>query len=107
LPSTVPELPPAGEAEEAPAATHWVRRELLIALVAAFVGFVAAPLAIYAVGHAFLGSYNRGGAGQLLADFMNGLAHGSPVFWAVAVGPYVMTLLARILYEQARPPERT
>jgi hypothetical protein len=100
LPSTVPELQPADEAE-APAATHWVRRELLIALVAAFVGFVAAPLAIYAVGHAFLGSY-RGGAGQLLADFMNGLAHGSPVFWAVAVGPYVMTLLARILYQQAR-----
>ena len=34
--------------------------------------------------------YSHGGAGQLLADFMNGLRHGSPVFWAVALGPYVM-----------------
>jgi hypothetical protein len=101
LPSTVPESP-AADAAEAPARTHWVRRELLIVVVAALVGFIVAPLAIYAVGHAFLGAYNRGGAGQLLADFMNGLAHGSPVFWAVAVGPYVMTLLARLLYEQAR-----
>ena len=33
---------------------------------------------------------------------MSGLAHGSPIFWAVALGPYVMTLLARFLYSQVR-----
>jgi len=92
-----PDLP-----EDLDAATHPVRRELLIALIGAVAGFIVAPLVIYSVGHAFLGPYNRGGAGKLLSDFMSGLAHGSPIFWSVALGPYVMTLLARLLYAQVR-----
>jgi hypothetical protein len=96
-PAPEPDLP-----EDADVATHPVRRELLIGLIGALAGFIVAPLAIYGVGHAFLGSYNRGGAGKLLADFMSGLAHGSPIFWSVALGPYVMTLLVRLLYAQVR-----
>lgn len=99
--STAPE-PDLPEQVDAPASARPVRRELLIALIGAIAGFIVAPLAIYAVGHAFLGPYNRGGAAKLLSDFMSGLAHGSPIFWAVALGPYVMTLLVRLLYAQLR-----
>lgn len=99
--STAPE-PDLPEDDAAPGSAQAVRRELLIALLGAIAGFIVAPLVIYAVGHAFLGSYNRGGAGKLLSDFMSGLAHGSPIFWAVALGPYVMTLLVRLLYAQLR-----
>jgi hypothetical protein len=34
----------------------------------------------------------------LLADYFAGLGHGAPVFWVVALGPYVMTLLVRLVY---------
>jgi hypothetical protein len=92
------DLPDADE----PASRVQLRRELLIFGGACLAGFIIAPLLIFAAGHASLGPYNRGGPWRLLADFMTGLAHGSPIFWAVALGPYVLTLLARFLYAQAR-----
>jgi len=80
---------------------HWLR-ELVIFAVAAVVGFLIVPLLIWSMGHATLGPYNHGGPGGLLADFMSGLAHGSSIYWAVALGPYALTLLVRFLYSQAR-----
>jgi hypothetical protein len=50
-----------------------------------------------------LGSYAHGGAFRLLADYLKGLSQGSPIFWAVALGPYVMVLLLRFLVSQLRP----
>jgi len=79
-----------------------LRRELLILAGACLAGFLIVPLLIWTVGHSALGPYNPGGAGRLLADFMSGLAHGSPIFWAVALGPYALALLVRFLYSQAR-----
>ncbi len=80
-----------------------LRREVLIALAAAVSSDLSSRrLPSMGSDMRFLGPYNRGGAGKLLADFMNGLAHGSPIFWAVALGPYVMTLLVRLLYAQLR-----
>jgi hypothetical protein len=38
------------------------------------------------------------GAMRLLADFFTGLAHGSVIFWCVALGPYVLLSLTRFLY---------
>lgn len=88
--------------EETPASRRHLLRELVIFAVAAVAGFVVVPLLIWTVGHSALGPYNPGGPGRLLADFMSGLAHGSPIFWAVALGPYVLTLLVRFLYSQVR-----
>jgi hypothetical protein len=88
--------------EEVPPRRRHLRRELVILAIAALVGFLCVPLLIWTVGHSALGPYNHGGAGALLADFMAGLGHGSPIYWAVALGPYALTLLARFLYSQAR-----
>jgi hypothetical protein len=101
LESTAPESGVPDE-EKASPRRHQLRRELVILAVAALVGCLIVPLLIWTVGHAALGAYNHGGAGALLADFMSGLAHGSPIYWAVALGPYALTLLARFLYSQAR-----
>ena len=75
-----------------------VIRELLILGSAILVGLIVAPLLIYMMGRSALGPYAHGGAGRLLADYMVGLGHGAPVFWVVALGPYVMTLLVRLAY---------
>jgi hypothetical protein len=77
-------------------------RESVILGVALFLGFLVAPFFIWTVGHYILGPYNPGGPGRLLADYMTGLAHGSPIFWAVALGPYLLTLVVRSLYFLAR-----
>ena len=89
------------EARE-PALRAHLRRELVIFAIAALLGFVIVPLLIWMAGHSALGAYNHGGAGRLLADFMTGLAHGSPIFWSVALAPYVLILLARFIYSQVR-----
>jgi hypothetical protein len=88
--------------DEVPESRRRLRRELLILAAAGVVGFLIVPLLIWTVGHSALGAYSHGGPGRLLADFMSGLAHGSPIYWAVALGPYALTLLARFLYAQAR-----
>jgi hypothetical protein len=88
--------------EAPPASRRHLIRELLIFAIAAIAGFLIVPLLIWTVGHRALGPYNQGGAGRLLADFMSGLAHGSPIYWAVALGPYALTLLVRFLYSQVR-----
>jgi hypothetical protein len=77
-------------------------RELLIGGGAILVGLLVAPLLIFMLGHASLGPYAHGGAARLLADYFAGLGRGAPVFWALALGPYVMTLLVRLLYFVAR-----
>lgn len=92
----------ARPAPEEPASRLQLPRELLILGVACLVGFVIVPLLIWTVGHSVLGPYNHGGAAALLKDFMAGLAHGSPIFWAVALGPYLLSVLARLFYAQAR-----
>jgi hypothetical protein len=100
LQSTAPDsdLPDA----EAPVGGLHLRRELVIFGMACLTGFLIVPLLIWTVGHSALGPYNRGGPGKLLADFMTGLAQGSPIFWAVALGPYLLTLFVRFLYSQVR-----
>ena len=77
-------------------------REFVILGTALLLGFVIAPLLIWLVGHYILGPYNPGGPARLLADYMTGLAHGSPIFWAVALGPYLLALVVRSLYFLAR-----
>ena len=59
------------------------------------------PLLIWVAGNRVLGPYTHGqdlhaGPFALLQDFFIGLAHGSAVFWAVALGPAVFVLLLRL-----------
>jgi hypothetical protein len=54
-----------------------------------------------------LGPYTHGqnahaGPLALVADFFSGLAHGSGVFWAVALGPAVLLLLIRLFVALVR-----
>src|SRR5579862_4025369 len=69
--------------------------------VALLVGLLVMPFAIWLAGNRVLGPYTHGanthaGALALLSDYFVGLAHGSAVFWVVALGPAVLLLLARL-----------
>ncbi|HXW75622.1 MAG TPA: hypothetical protein VEK10_12490 [Steroidobacteraceae bacterium] len=78
-----------------------LRRELLIYGVALLCGLLGMPLLIWFAGNRVLGPYTHGqnlhaGPFALLGDYMLGLAHGSAVFWVVALGPAVLLLLLRL-----------
>jgi len=84
---------------------------LLIFGIALACGLLAIPLLIWVVGNRILGPYTHtqdptAGTGpmRLLADYFGGLAHGSIIFWCVAVGPYILVTLARALYALVRSP---
>lgn len=92
----------ASEPDDLPISRARIIRELVIGASAILVGLLGAPLLIFMMGHATLGAYAHGGAARLLADYFAGLGRGAPVFWALALGPYLMTLLVRLLYSVAR-----
>ena len=82
-----------------------LRRELLIFGIALAGGLIGVPLLIWVVGNRILGPYVHtqdptAGTGpmRLLADFFDGLTHGSIIFWCVVAGPYILLTLARALY---------
>jgi hypothetical protein len=86
-----------------------LRREAIIFGIAFAGGLLLMPFLIWLVGNRVLGGYTHGpdlhaGPVKLLGDFFVGLAHGSVIFWCVAVGPYLLILLARLLYAFIRPP---
>jgi len=89
--------------DDLPASRLSAPRELMILAASLLFGVFLAPLLIWAAGHLSLGSYAHGSAFRLLADYLKGLSQGSPIFWAVALGPYVMVLLLRFLVSQLRP----
>ncbi len=65
-------------------------------------GLLVVPFLIWLAGNRILGPYTHGqdahaGPLALLADYFVGLAHGSAVFWGVALGPVVMLFLLRLL----------
>jgi hypothetical protein len=83
------------------------RRELIILAAALLWGLVPMPLLIWVAGNRVLGPYAHGqnthaGPFALLADFFVGLAHGSAVFWAVALGPAVLLVLLRLFLRAVR-----
>lgn len=88
-----------------------LQRELIVYGAALLVGVLVMPLLIWVAGNRVLGPYTHGqnlhaGPGALLADFFTGLAHGSAVFWAVALGPAVLIGLVRLFVRgfRAIPP---
>lgn len=73
------------------------RRELLLFGICLLTGVLVVPGLIWVIGDAVLGEYAGGGPLALLGDFFAGLAQGSLVYWAVALGPYVFLCLGRLL----------
>lgn len=78
------------------------RRELTLFLVLIAVGIFVLPFLIWTAGFLTLGPYEGGGPFALLADFLTGLGRGVLVFWVVALGPWVFTLLLRLFWYWVR-----
>ena len=78
------------------------RRELTILVVLLAFGLFIVPLLIWVVGRGVLGPFEDGGPFALLVDFFNGLRTGSFVYWAVALGPYILVMVLRGLWHFAR-----
>jgi len=83
------------------------RRELVIFGLALLCGLIVMPFLIWSAGSRVLGPYTHGqnthaGPFALVADFFSGLAHGSAVFWAVALGPALLLLLIRLFVALVR-----
>jgi hypothetical protein len=78
------------------------RREAALLGGALALGLLVIPLLIWIVGHRILGPYTHGddprglGPQRLYGDYFSGLAHGWLGYWAVALGPAVLLLLARL-----------
>lgn len=77
------------------------QRELIVAGVGLAVGLLVMPFLIWGAGNRLLGPYAHGdnpnaGPWALLADYVVGLAHGSAVFWVVALGPLAIFTLIRL-----------
>jgi hypothetical protein len=84
-----------------------VQRELIIFAAEMVCGLVLIPLLIWVGGNRVLGGYTHGtnqhaGPGALLGDFYAGLAHGSSVFWLVALGPAILVTLVRAFVQLMR-----
>lgn len=77
------------------------RREIALFGGALALGLLVIPLLIWLIGHRTLGPYTHGddprglGPLTLYADYFSGLAHGWLGYWAVALGPALLILLAR------------
>jgi hypothetical protein len=88
-----PLQPPA----EGPLLSRTLLRELLLAALCLILGVVVMPCLIFAVGRASLGPYEHGGVFALWHDFLLGLSHGSEAFWFVALSPYLLLWVLRLL----------
>lgn len=77
-------------------------REVALFGAALALGLLVLPLLIWIIGHRTLGPYTHGddphglGPLTLYGDYFAGLAHGWLGYWAVAIGPAALLLLARL-----------
>lgn len=91
---------PSTDAPPPPAGLTRTQRELIVFGAALGLGILVMPFLIWLTGSRVLGPYVHGenpkaGPWALFADYVVGLAHGSAVFWGVALGPVVLVALVR------------
>jgi hypothetical protein len=84
-------------------ASH-IRRELLWLLIGLPLGLLLLPVLIFLAGMRVFGPYAGGEAGDLVNGFLRGLGQGEPACWLVAVGPYLVLLLLRLMVRGFRAP---
>jgi hypothetical protein len=89
-----PSLEPPAQEPEGP---RTLLRELILAGLCLLLGVVVMPCLIFAIGRASLGPYEHGGVFALWRDFLQGLGHGSEAFWFVALCPYLLLCVLRLL----------
>ena len=89
---------------EGPLPSRTLLRELLLAALCLILGLVVMPCLIFAAGRASLGAYEHGGVFALWRDFLIGLWHGSEAFWFVALAPYLLVCVLRLLYRLLHNP---
>ena len=79
-----------------------LRREAALLGGALALGVLVMPVLIWLAGHATLGPYIHGDSGPgygpltLYGDYFSGLGHGWLLYWAVALGPLLVLLAARL-----------
>jgi hypothetical protein len=82
-----------------------LQRELLFLGTGLVLGLLVIPAIIWLGGTLVLGPYAGGGTiFSLIANFFKALVNGAPAFWLVALGPYVLILVARLLAATLRRP---
>lgn len=74
-----------------------VNHELMTIALCLACGLLLVPAGIWLVGVRLLGPYGNGSFWNLLVDFVRGLAAGSLSFWVVALGPYALVWITRVL----------
>ena len=84
-----------------------LQRAGVLYVAALLFGLLAMPFLIWLAGSRVLGPYSHGqnthaGPLALLSDYLVGLAHGSAVFWLVALGPAALLLLIRLFISLLR-----
>jgi hypothetical protein len=78
------------------------RREAALFVGALALGLLVIPLLTWLIGHRLLGPYTHGddprglGPLTLYGDYFSGLARGWLGYWAVALGPALVLLVARL-----------
>ena len=91
--------------ESSAAAAHGplcLRREFALLAGALAFGLLVIPLLIWVAGHATLGPYTHGDSGPgygpltLYGDYFAGLGRGWIMYWAVALGPLLLLVAARL-----------
>ena len=83
--------------QEEPLPSRTLLRELLLAGLCVLLGLLVMPCLIFAIGRASLGPYEHGGVFALWRDFLLGLSHGSEPFWFVALSPFLLLCVLRLL----------
>jgi hypothetical protein len=80
------------------------QRELVTLVLMLLLALTLVPVAIFFAGQIFLGDYIRdpagapiGGLGAFWVDYLRGIGSGSPGYWIVLVGPWVLLLAVRAL----------
>jgi len=83
-----------------------MQREFVTFGLMLLVALTILPLAIWGAGQVFLGDYLRdpgdpvaarhGGPFALFADYLTGIFRGSPGYWFVLLGPYLLVLTFRL-----------
>jgi hypothetical protein len=79
-----------------------LRRELIMLVAALAFGVLAVPPLLWLAGPRALGPYPGGGIGSMITNFFGGLASGSFGFWTVAVAPYILLIVVRVLFAIVR-----
>ncbi|HTV49579.1 MAG TPA: hypothetical protein VME21_00235 [Steroidobacteraceae bacterium] len=95
-------LPLTEDHDSAASLARTVRRELIWLACALLLGLLIVPVLIDLAGARTLGAYAGGTLQDFFVHFYRGLGSGSPGFWMVALGPYVILLAARGLWALLR-----